>query len=81
MDSFLGFFWLFLSIAFFAIAWRTYKMRQVTVPRAITGAKAKAYFAGDDVAKLKTIFDETLAIETLAFLLTAISAIIEFVVR
>jgi hypothetical protein len=56
MPSPLGFFWLFLALAFFVMAWRTYKLRQVTVPKAIEEAHRGAYFAGDDVAKLRPIF-------------------------
>jgi hypothetical protein len=81
MSSPLGFFWLFLAIAFFAMAWYTYKMRQVIVPKKITEAKAGACFAGDDVAKLKPIFDDMLKIEALAFLLTAIAAFVDFLIR
>lgn len=79
MISPLGFFWLFLAVAFFAMAWRTYKLRQ-GVPKAIKKAKERAYFGGDDVAKLKPVFDHMLLIESVAFVLTGIAALVDFLV-
>ena len=81
MTSFLGFFWFFLAIAFFAMAWKTYKLRQIIVPKSIEEASKAAYFRGADVAKIKPIFDHILTIEIIAFLLTGITALIEFLVR
>jgi hypothetical protein len=80
MPSLLGFFWLALALAFSAMAWKTYRVRQALVPKVIQEARERAYFAGDDVAKLKPIFDDTLKIETIAFILTAFAAILEFLV-
>jgi len=80
MISPLGFFWLFLAVAFFAMAWRTYKLRQGVVPKAIEEAQKGAYFAGDDVTKLKPVFDHMLLIESVAFVLTGIAALVDFLV-
>jgi small subunit ribosomal protein S17e len=80
MTSAIGFFWLFLAVSFLAMAWRTYTLRKITVPKSIEEAREKAYFAGDDITKLKPIFDHMLAIELFAFTLTAISAFVEFLV-
>jgi len=71
----------FLAVAFFAMAWRTYKLRQVIVPKVIEEAQKGALFTGDDVAKLRPIFDHMLKIELFAFVLTGISALVEFLVR
>ncbi|MGD0424684.1 MAG: hypothetical protein ABSA92_14695 [Candidatus Bathyarchaeia archaeon] len=81
MTSALGIFWLCLAITFLVMAWRTYKLRQITVPKAIEEARRQAYFAGDDVTKLRPIFDHMLAIESLAFALTGISALVEFLIK
>lgn len=78
MISAISFFWLFLATCFFVMAWRTYRLRQVTVPTSMAEAQKGAYFAGHDVTRLKPIFDEMLAVELSAFALTAISAFVEF---
>lgn len=77
---------MFLAVAFFAMAWRTYRVRQVLVPKVIEesrGKVAEISFGGNgipvaDLRKLKPIFDHTLAIEVMAFILTAIAAIVDF---
>jgi hypothetical protein len=86
MISSLGFFWLFLAVAFFAMAWRTYRVRKVLVPKVIEESRGKVAaisFGGEgipvaDLRKLKPIFDHTLAIEIAAFVLTGIASIVDF---
>ena len=73
---------MFLAVAFFAMAWRTYRVRQVLVPKVIEESRGKvAAIMGvpaADLRKLKPIFDHTLAIEVMAFILTGIAAIVDF---
>lgn len=69
---------MFLAIAFLSMAWRTYKLRQIMVPKAIKEADDAGLFQGADVTKLKPIFNHMLTIELIAFLLTAFAAIVDF---
>lgn len=62
------------------MAWHTHKLRQGVVPKAIKEAQKEAAFAGDDVAKLKPVFDHMLLIESVAFVLTGIAALVDFLV-
>ncbi|MGA2785772.1 MAG: hypothetical protein ABSF09_13855 [Candidatus Bathyarchaeia archaeon] len=84
MPSLFGIFWLALALAFSAMAWKTYKVRQVLVPKAIEEARggigAVMGIPAADLRKLKPIFDHTLKIEIIAFVLTAIAAILDFLV-
>ena len=48
------------------------------VPMAIEEAQKQAYFAGHDVTKLKPVFDHMLLIEAVAFVLTGIAALVDF---
>lgn len=80
MLSFHSMFWLGLSIAFFVMAARTYWTRKVLVPNVLNesrGAIILGVSVGDE-RKLKRIFDETLTIEILAFILTGIAAFHDF---
>jgi hypothetical protein len=76
MISAVAFFWLSLGFAFLVMAYQTWKVRQNLVPKSIEEARAGAYFAGDDVTKLKPIYDHMLRIEILAFILSALAAFV-----
>jgi hypothetical protein len=80
MPSFssVGFFWLFVGFAFLIMAYQTWRVRETLVPKSIEKARKEAYFAGDDVSKLKPIYDETLRIEVLALALSGIAALFSF---
>jgi hypothetical protein len=59
----------------------TYRMKKVVMPDLFKQAHKKEYFQGPDIDKLKPLFDHMLLIETAAFLLTAISAFLEFWIK
>ena len=50
------------------------------MPKVIEEAQKGALFTGDDVAKLRPVFDDMLLIESLAFVLTGIAAVADFLV-
>lgn len=81
MISPLGFFWLFLAVAFFAMGMYTNRMKQIVMPKLFKEAHEREYFAGADIDKLRPIFDHMLVMESIAFVLTGISALVEFVIR
>jgi hypothetical protein len=82
MSSSFGFFWMALALVFFVMAYQTYRVRQVLLPKAIEQARGKITkvmgVPAPDLTKLKPIFDDTLAVEVIAFILTGIAAIVDF---
>ena len=66
------------------MSWKTYRVRNVLVPRSIEEARGRAAEVMGvplpDLRKLKPIFNETLAIEVVAFILTGLAAIVDFMV-
>ncbi|MGB9022763.1 MAG: hypothetical protein WCC94_04930 [Candidatus Bathyarchaeia archaeon] len=71
-------FWFSIASGFLFMSLLTLWLRQRIVPRQIAEAKKEEYFAGADVAKLKIIFDHMLLAELLAFLMTSLSAFVEW---
>lgn len=77
-----GFFWLGIAIVFLAMTCQTIWVRQVIVPQAIEESRGSlAAINGlplPDLRKLRPIFDHTLIVEIMAFVLTAIAAFVDF---
>jgi hypothetical protein len=77
-----GFFWMFVAIAFFAMACQTIWVRQIVVPQVLDESRghigAILGVPASDVIKLKKIFDDTLLVEIIAFVLSAAAALFDF---
>lgn len=69
-------FWIALAVLFGVLAWETRKTRNATLPKAIQEAKRHEDFAGQDVGALEPVFKRMLAVEVIALIATAITAII-----
>ena len=79
--SILGFFWFFLAVSFLAMAICTYRIKRTLMPKWFKEAHEREAFQGVDIEKIRPLFNHMLAIETVAFILTAVSAIVEFLSR
>ena len=79
--SILGFFWLFLAVSFLSMAICTYRIKRTLMPKWFKESHHQEYWGGVDIEKIRPLFTHMLAIETVAFLLTAVSAIVEFLSR
>ena len=75
MDFVLLGFWCFLSTGFLAMAILSLQFKK-TLSQQLERAALAAAFQGPDVKELRPIFNRLLRAETIAFILTAIAALV-----
>jgi hypothetical protein len=78
MLSALIFFWVWLAVAFGALAIYTYRVKHVMLPKWFEESHHREAFSGVDIEKIRPLFNHMLTIEIIAFILSAVAALVTF---
>jgi len=73
-----GLFWLSLTVVFSVMGINTYRIKHTLMPKWFKESHEREYWAGADIEKIRPLFDHMLLMEIVAYVLTALSAFVEF---